>query len=339
MIEVEVLKTKLAETQALPFVALQGPKGDTGPQGIQGIPGEKGDPGPKGEQGIQGPKGDKGDKGDPGNDYVLTDADKQNIAGMVNAVKSVVDGVGNDLVTDGVATVPIATALKPGVIKANISYGIGVLKDGLIGVVGASDSEIDARNSSFKTITTKKFDHAVKAAMTDGKGAEWTDEEKQAARERMDASRKWRKIAELEITENTSTVIIASDSDGNGFDLKEALIIGISPIANITSPVNGYVKLVSENIGNQDSSLYGAINLKSGTGEISWMAHAVTNESCLTYVSFVTALEAKIAATQYNRVSFGNNFVFHKNIIKVYLQANGVIETGSKIYVYGMDRI
>ena len=88
----------------------QGPKGDkgdrgetgprgltgaTGPKGEKGERGEKGDKGDKGETGAvgpQGPSGPKGDKGDTGatgpagangKDYVLTEADKQEIAGMV----------------------------------------------------------------------------------------------------------------------------------------------------------------------------------------------------------------------------------------------------------------
>lgn len=101
----------------------QGLKGDTGPQGPQGIPGEKGADGAAGKdggdgyspeatvvpinggakiiikdkngttsanvmngaQGPKGAKGDKGDKGDPGDDYVLTDADKTEIAAEVIA--------------------------------------------------------------------------------------------------------------------------------------------------------------------------------------------------------------------------------------------------------------
>ena len=86
---------------------IQGPRGETGPagpkgeQGIQGPKGETGDVGPAGRDGAQGPKGPKGDKGDTGErgpeglqgpigetgpagqDYVLTEADKQEIAGMV----------------------------------------------------------------------------------------------------------------------------------------------------------------------------------------------------------------------------------------------------------------
>ena len=58
----------------------QGPIGETGPQGPQGKTGEKGAQGPQGPQGIQGPIGPQGE---PGQNYILTEADKSEIAGMV----------------------------------------------------------------------------------------------------------------------------------------------------------------------------------------------------------------------------------------------------------------
>lgn len=67
----------------------QGPKGDTGSQGPKGDQGIQGPKGETGDQGIQGPKGDKGDtgaqgpKGDAGDDYILTNADKTEIANTV----------------------------------------------------------------------------------------------------------------------------------------------------------------------------------------------------------------------------------------------------------------
>ena len=64
------------------IAALVGPKGEQGPQGIQG---EKGD---KGDQGEQGPKGE------PGANYVLTDADKQEIASLVVDSLPAVEEVG-----------------------------------------------------------------------------------------------------------------------------------------------------------------------------------------------------------------------------------------------------
>ena len=98
---------------------LRGPQGEigkTGPKGekgepfvysdftveqlenLRGLQGEIGKTGPKGEKGepfvysdftaeqlgnLRGPKGEKGDTGPQGENYILTDADKQEIAGMV----------------------------------------------------------------------------------------------------------------------------------------------------------------------------------------------------------------------------------------------------------------
>ena len=64
----------------------QGAAGATGPQGPQGPEGEKGDTGAIGPIGPQGPKGDTGatgPQGPAGTDYVLTDADKSDIAALV----------------------------------------------------------------------------------------------------------------------------------------------------------------------------------------------------------------------------------------------------------------
>lgn len=78
---------------------VQGPKGDkgdtgaTGPQGAQGERGPQGDTGAKGDQGQKGDTGEKGDKGDPGDDYVLTAADKAEIAALVLAELPVAEGV------------------------------------------------------------------------------------------------------------------------------------------------------------------------------------------------------------------------------------------------------
>lgn len=57
-------------------------KGPTGAIGEPGPKGDKGDKGDTGEPGPQGEKGDKGDKGEAGSDYILTEADKSEIAEM-----------------------------------------------------------------------------------------------------------------------------------------------------------------------------------------------------------------------------------------------------------------
>lgn len=94
-------------TSAQIYNGTAGPRGDRGPQGEQGIqgePGPKGEtgatgatgaPGPKGETGDPGPEGPRGlqgiqgPQGEPGQDYVLTDADKAEIAAQVSEMTEI----------------------------------------------------------------------------------------------------------------------------------------------------------------------------------------------------------------------------------------------------------
>ena len=75
----EISKIELLEGPQGPV----GPQGETGLQGPQGEVGPVGPQGPQGEQGIAGKAGPQGPQGEPGADYVLTEADKLEIAGMV----------------------------------------------------------------------------------------------------------------------------------------------------------------------------------------------------------------------------------------------------------------
>lgn len=58
----------------------KGDKGDTGPQGPVGETGPQGEQGPKGDTGAIGPEGPQGPQGPAGDDYVLTEQDKEDIA-------------------------------------------------------------------------------------------------------------------------------------------------------------------------------------------------------------------------------------------------------------------
>lgn len=104
-----ILRIKDAEGNWQEIEAIRGPKGDKGDTGEQGPKGadgtmkfedltaeqkaslkgdtgekgDKGDVGEKGETGPQGPAGKDGQDGRDGQDYILTEADKQEIAGMV----------------------------------------------------------------------------------------------------------------------------------------------------------------------------------------------------------------------------------------------------------------
>lgn len=68
----------------------QGPKGEDGGIKFEELTDEQKEQ-LRGPQGIQGPKGETGETGPAGADYVLTEADKQEIAGMVEVTGESVD--------------------------------------------------------------------------------------------------------------------------------------------------------------------------------------------------------------------------------------------------------
>lgn len=103
-----------------------------GDKGDPGEPGPMGPQGPQGIQGIQGERGLKGDKGNPGDAYVLTEADKEEIADLVdgaviddsagigdtdktwsaNKIASELEDVGNVKVVTVTGTNPVIQAKK-----------------------------------------------------------------------------------------------------------------------------------------------------------------------------------------------------------------------------------
>lgn len=99
---------------------IQGPIGPIGPEGPQGPIGETGPQGEQGIQGIQGPVGPQGIPGEPGkdgkdgSDYVLTAADKKEIAGMVEGSDVAVDGTTIIQNADGTISTAVGGYVIPG---------------------------------------------------------------------------------------------------------------------------------------------------------------------------------------------------------------------------------
>jgi len=94
----EVLKYRVnADSEWQTIIALKGDPGKDGTMSfedlteeqkasLKGDPGEQGPQGEKGEKGDTGEQGPQGEPGANGQDYILTDADKQEIADLVIAV-------------------------------------------------------------------------------------------------------------------------------------------------------------------------------------------------------------------------------------------------------------
>lgn len=102
------------------------------------------------------------------------------------------------------ANIPIASANNLGVISnGNSTY----INGGKLHVLLASDSHIDNRNVG-PVLLVSKLDYAIKQAMTDGKGAEWSAEEKSRARARMGFDLE-PVVIDIETTEEVKMIEIA----------------------------------------------------------------------------------------------------------------------------------
>ncbi len=91
---------------------------------------------------------------------------------------------GASVVADGVAAIPVAANGVLGAVSVRPGAGIFLYQNGMA-IEKASIGSIANHSSPYGTIVCDTYDYAVKCAMTDGKGASWTDAERQAALARM----------------------------------------------------------------------------------------------------------------------------------------------------------
>lgn len=86
------------------------------------------------------------------------------------------------IVSNGVATIPLASNEQAGVVKPySSSFNVGAE---FLSINNPTESKIDEREADV-AVTCSRLDYAVKAAMCDGKGAAWTSEEQAAAKRRL----------------------------------------------------------------------------------------------------------------------------------------------------------
>lgn len=117
---------------------------------------------------------------------------------------------GTSILENKIASIPYATQTKGGVFKTNSVQGVILNADGRLTVYPADNSNIDAR-STYKPIASTNIDYAVKSAMCDGKGAEWTDAEKANARNRLGLDGSWERLVALTTEEDTQEIMVEAD--------------------------------------------------------------------------------------------------------------------------------
>jgi len=200
-------------------------------------------------------------KGEDGQDYVLTENDKQEIAGLIDAPVEDVQVNNTSIVTDGVANIPIASSVETGVIKIG-SGDLGIAMSGDTPfLIGASSNHIKSASPARRPIFANMqhesaFYGLAKAAgdttMPNSGNAvgTYTPEALIAIQKMLGVYQApFRTIKEITITEETKTVYVGSDSDNEPFSLSEVIVF-VEAIANNNGAGffainNGDVKLTS----------------------------------------------------------------------------------------------
>ena len=90
-------------------------------------------------------------KGADGQDYVLTENDKQEIAGLVDASVEDVQINGGSIVSNGVASIPVASADDYGVVKVNQYQGIRISSNALA-VYPSASAQVKAGSNGARPI-------------------------------------------------------------------------------------------------------------------------------------------------------------------------------------------
>lgn len=150
-----------------------------------------------------------GPAGEPGSDASVT-ADNIQAALGYTPVKDV-QVAGSSVLKGEVAVIPSATEAVAGVIRPYSWEGTKIDNSGRIGLFASTQTHIDNRISSTAIVPTN-LDYAVKAAMCDGKGAAWTEDEQKAARDRIGVNKAYELIEEIVLNESVTQVVRANMS-------------------------------------------------------------------------------------------------------------------------------
>lgn len=158
---------------------------------------------------------------------------------------------GKSIVQDGVAEIPISSHDTLGLVYTDNStggYTTGLMnQQGRLQVNTASIDDVNKRRLR-KEIDCSNFDYAVKAAMCDGKGAAWTADEQEAARERMGVG-DYAVIISTTLEEETVSITYTQKDNGNALNEKDIIVyIELPNVA--TKNTNGWISFNNNKIYN-----------------------------------------------------------------------------------------
>lgn len=273
--------------------------------------------------------------------FVCEWADEQDLTGYVKAI----DYATND--KGGVLKLPESPNktggggifIKDGFPRINTNQRYGVYySDGYenLRLADASTTDIDnerKNNDNYKAIVPHNLDYAVKSAMCDGKGAEWTDAEKASARERIGAadSKDSRILFETTLTKAVRTVEISQEALENEFPCDIAIAINCPDWSENTVQTN---LLLYASKGATDMSLLLQLSSNART---SGATYTIIKTNKIAYNCMLSEGRWGLATYQMTNTAGYINTVdlsTRKSLRLLSESSNSVIPSGTNIKVY-----
>lgn len=168
----------------------------------------------------------------------------------------------NVLLLDNTGVLRVATAPE----KTKWTNAVGIDTAGRVILASSSKSLIDTRSSgNIQVLTLGMLDYLVKAAMSDGRGAAWSEAEKENARTRMSAAAEhnWVKIETIALTKDTMSVTRKTEPDGTAYDLIGLKIRVKFPPGQKSGVID--LKTMTGSTGNLDNELRALSNVVANT--------------------------------------------------------------------------
>ena len=174
-------------------------------------------------------------KGEDGQDYVLTENDKQEITGLVDASVEDVQVNGGSIVSNEVASIPLASADDYGVVKVDQYQGIRISSNALA-VYPSASAQVKAGSNGARPIVPSVQHESVFYGLAKAAGdttqssssnivGTYTDEAIVAIQKMLGVYQApWELIVDYTVSEDSETVEVVTDLSGQPFELTESFI-------------------------------------------------------------------------------------------------------------------
>lgn len=294
-------------------------------------------------------------KGEDGQDYVLTENDKQEIAGLVDAPVEDVQINRTSIVSDGVANIPVGSQETLGVVKAGTTYGTQT-SGGQIRIYKAESSNIKIASGDYKPIVPSTQHEATFYGLAKAAGdvtqlassnavGTYTDDAKSAIKTMLGVEDPIVDDVQIDgtsITINgvanipiaTATKAGAVKVDGYGLQMQTNKIISVKP-ATTTQIKEGLRSWESIVPGTQHRSVFYGLAKAAGDTTQSESDNAVGTytDDAKEAIQSMIGIDYPVADVQVKGTSIINNGVAEIPVAS--LNTRGITKAGNGLYTTG----